>query len=74
MILNVGSVYIYKKNTPVFIIYGSYMGEYGVSNYWYWKKILKDGSLSKKIYSDYDNKGHFSSYIGKVEVKINLVV
>lgn len=73
-ILEVGQVFIYKKKYPVYITNGSYIGDYGrVSNYWRWRKINKDGFLSKKEYGDYDNKADFTNYKGKVEMKINLV-
>lgn len=27
---------------------GSYWGERGLSNFWYWREVLPDGSLSEK--------------------------
>lgn len=32
---------------------GKYWGTHGVSNFWYWKKVKKDGTLTKKIYHGY---------------------
>ena len=26
---------------------GQYWGEYGISNFWHWREVLPDGSLSK---------------------------
>lgn len=27
---------------------GQYWGEHGLSNFWYWREVMPDGSLSKK--------------------------
>ena len=36
------------KNYPcdVLIISGEYMGQYGISNFWVWRRILNDGELA----------------------------
>jgi hypothetical protein len=59
-----------KKNYPcdVLIISGEYMGEYGLSNYWTWKRILKNGKLGP-IESGY---GDFTKPKGKYKVKISI--
>ena len=50
------SLYDYPelKGKLVEITGGSYLGGYGrVSNFWYWRKVLKNGKLSKKEYHGY---------------------
>ena len=32
---------------------GQFMGEHGVSNFWYWKRVSKNGKLKKKEYHGY---------------------
>jgi hypothetical protein len=31
----------------VFIVDGQYWGEFGVSNFWYWREVKADGKLGK---------------------------
>ena len=35
------------------IIDGQYWGTYGLSNFWSWRAVLKNGALAKKIESGY---------------------
>jgi len=70
MTLTKGQVYLYK-GTPVFITGGEYMGTYGISNYWYWRKIKSDGTLGRS-YRGYDNGGYFTEYPGEFEIIIKL--
>lgn len=75
MPLEKGKVYIYGDDFPVYITHGKYTIHGRVSNFFYWKRIKTDGTLSELSYSRYDNKGMFSKFPGKytVEIKINLV-
>jgi hypothetical protein len=43
-----GMVVRHKRHGLVFIYGGGYMGTYGVSNHFYWKKINEDGTLEDK--------------------------
>lgn len=52
--MNVGEVRLVDDELCL-ITSGQYRGEYGVSNYWTWRKIKKDGTLSKKEYAGYNN-------------------
>jgi hypothetical protein len=70
MSLQVGQVYLYK-GYPVYITGGQYMGTYGISNYWYWRKIKEDGTLGRSA-KGYDNNGYFTEYPGNFEIIIKL--
>lgn len=66
----VGNVYL-KDGKPVYITSGQYTGTYGgISNFWYWKPILEDGSLGELEHGYY--RGDFDEYRGKVELKVIL--
>lgn len=56
---------------PALITSGSYMGTYGVSNFWYWRYIKKDGSLGKEGHG-YDNGEYMISKPIEHEVRIIL--
>jgi hypothetical protein len=43
----------WRYNYYVEIVGGKYWGTYGISNFWYWKKVMSDGTLSKKTYNGY---------------------
>lgn len=46
--LEVGMIITHPKTGKlVKITGGSYWGTYGVSNFWYWREVLTDGTLSK---------------------------
>lgn len=53
--LQVGKVYRYQGKT-VKVTDGEYYGTYGLSNFWYWREVLPDGSLGKEQ-SGYDHGG-----------------
>lgn len=44
----IGMTVKHPDGRPVKIVDGQYWGEHGVSNFWRWKEVLKDGSLSDK--------------------------
>lgn len=46
--LKIGKILKHPDGYKVKIIDGQYWGEYGVSNFWYWRRILPNGRLSKK--------------------------
>jgi len=50
--LEIGKYFIYKGR-PIKIVDGQFMGEFGLSNYWYWKEVLPSGYLSKRRESGY---------------------
>jgi hypothetical protein len=54
-----GDRVIHKKDGLVEIVSGQYMGRYGVSNFWDWRKVLSNGSLSKKTYCGYGTYDEF---------------
>lgn len=44
----IGEVYKHPENGRlVYITSGQYMGDYGVSNFWYWKYVRSDGTLGR---------------------------
>jgi hypothetical protein len=49
----IGDIVEHPKQGKVKITDGQYWGTYGVSNFWYWKKVMPDGTLSKKTYHGY---------------------
>lgn len=49
----VGDIVTHPEHGKVKIISGKYWGTYGISNFWYWKKVLPDGSLSETTYHGY---------------------
>lgn len=46
---------VFKRGKDyIYITSGEYIGGYGrISNHWSWRKVLKDGTLSKKEYNGY---------------------
>ena len=63
-----GMVTRHKKHGLVFITGGSYMGTYGVSNFFYWRKINKDGTLdNKKEFHGYGCATDFLALVGGEE-------
>jgi len=40
--------YFIRSGVPIKIIYGQFMGEYGLSNHWHWKEVRSDGLGSEK--------------------------
>ncbi len=65
---------VYNKNLKcdVFILSGQYLSNGRVSNFWYWRRVKPDGTLSRKTSCGY---GCFeeSENNYKVEIKITKV-
>jgi len=51
--LAVGEFAKHPKHGMVQIVSGTFWGEHGLSNFWYWRKVNKDGSLSKQKFHGY---------------------
>jgi len=51
--LKVGAIVMHPDGYKVKIISGQFWGEYGLSNTWTWRRVLKNGKLSKKEESGY---------------------
>lgn len=49
---------------PIKIIGGEFIGEFGLSNYWYWKRVNFDRTFSKRIYGGY---GGCEPYFVKID-------
>ena len=49
----IGDRVTHPKHGLVEIVDGQYWGTYGISNFWYWKKVMPDGTLSKRTYHGY---------------------
>ena len=49
----VGGDFIHKDGRTVRIVGGQYWGTHGLSNFWDWREILADGTLSEKIECGY---------------------
>lgn len=45
--------YFVRDDKVIKITDGQFMGTYGVSNFWYWRELLKDGSLSDETFNGY---------------------
>ena len=46
--LKVGATVKHPDGRTVRIIDGRFWGEHGVSNFWFWREVKPDGSLSRK--------------------------
>ena len=65
--LKVGGYFIYRKR-PIKITGGQFMGEYNrISNYWYWKEVLPDGTLKKRKSSGYGGNDSIFKPISKAK-------
>lgn len=42
-----------RNDKVIEITDGQYWGTYGISNFWYWKEVLPDGSLSAETFHGY---------------------
>jgi len=51
--MEIGKIITHPDGYKVKIVDGQYWGTYGLSNFWYWHKVKKDGSLTKKKYHGY---------------------
>lgn len=49
----IGDRVMHPKHGLVEITAGQYWGTYGISNFWYWTNVLKDGRLGKRNYHGY---------------------
>lgn len=49
----VGDVVVHPDGYNVKIVGGQFWGEHGLSNFWYWKRVLANGVLSKRIAHGY---------------------
>ena len=65
-ILEVGKWYIHEGDI-VQITDGQFWGTYGLSNFWYWKKLKKDGTLSEETFHGYGRNGEFRIIENKEE-------
>jgi len=65
--LNVGGYFIYRKR-PIKITEGQFMGEFNtISNYWWWKEVLPDGTLKKRENSGYGGDDSIFKPISKAQ-------
>ena len=46
--LAIGETFRHIDGRLVAITKGQYMGTYGVSNFWWWREVMPDGSLGDK--------------------------
>ena len=46
--MKVGDIVDHPDGRKVLIIAGQYWGRNGISNFWYWREVKKDGSLGKQ--------------------------
>jgi len=46
--LSIGKIVRRPNGDMVKITKGQFWGEYGVSNFWYWRKVLKNGEFGKE--------------------------
>ena len=73
--LRVGRYSIYSENgkanlgagRPIMITGGQFMTEGGLSNFWYWKYVQPDGSLSVKGNCGYGGNDNFFKPISKAK-------
>lgn len=46
-LMEVGLVLAHPDGRTVKITSGQYWGDHGLSNFWYWREVLADGTLSE---------------------------
>lgn len=46
--MDVNNVVRHKDGRIVFITDGAYYGDWGISNYWTWREVKRDGTLGKE--------------------------
>lgn len=51
--MKVGKIIQHPDGYKVKVIDGQYWGTHGLSNFWYWQRVLPDGKLSKKVEHGY---------------------
>ena len=49
----IGDVVTHPDGRQVKIMGGEYWGEFGISNFWYWREVNPDGNLSRKLEHGY---------------------
>jgi len=49
----IGEILRHPDGYDVKIVDGQYWGERGLSNFWSWKRVMPDGSLSKTVEHGY---------------------
>jgi hypothetical protein len=54
--LEIGKRYQQDDGTIIEIVDGQFWGTYGLSNFWYWRDVRPDGSLSPKRKHGYGGK------------------
>lgn len=69
MRLSIGNVYNHPTDGPVYINGGSFFGDHGISNWWYWNKINSDGTLGE---SGSGYGGQWQKLDAKVTVTVKL--
>ena len=72
--MRIGGVYMYKGKYPVYITAGCFETGGRISNFWDFKKVKPDGTLSQREMGDYDNEhGKFARIKGaKVAIMVTL--
>lgn len=43
----IGDTVKHPDGRTIRIVGGQYWGEYGISNFWYWREVFPDGSISQ---------------------------
>jgi hypothetical protein len=51
--MKIGKIINHPDGYKVKVISGQFLSNGRVSNFWYWKKVLKNGKLTKKEYCGY---------------------
>ena len=51
--MEVGKTLKHPDGRSVKIISGQFWGEHGLSNFWYWREVLPDGTLSETLEHGY---------------------
>jgi len=54
--LSIGDTIKHKDGRTVRIVDGMYYGTHGVSNFWYFREVMPDGSLSENLEHGYGNQ------------------
>lgn len=65
----IGSVYL-REGSFIYVTSGGYLGDYGrVSNFFFWRKIKPDGSLSKR-----ESRGYGGTHVKPVKVNVDMKI
>ncbi len=46
--MEIGKIIKHPKGYKVKVVGGQYWGTHGLSNFWYWRRVKKNGKLGKK--------------------------